>query len=215
MVEHCPWSLDDVVEVEREFHIRDLSALGLYTDANVQISGKIDVVARHTDGSLFPSDYKTRRSIAYADSMKNEASLEVDLQSSLYSLVFPTLYECEPKGFRFQLVKRPEIRQRKRSNENHEDYCRRIVKEYENTKKYYNEAWVRKDDILGYFIDGLDAMIENIERCRRTGIYQKAFTQCANAISMCDYYHMCYRKPGWEDMYEKVGRDHHPELKGV
>jgi len=216
MAKHCPWDFKGVMGVEKEFYVHDLRELDIHLMYPDSVAIKIDQWG-YTEGfGSWISDYKTRSTVSDIDTMRNENRWKMDFQSSFYWFVADRAVLKEMSGFRFLMVSRSGIQQRKKRNpESYEDYLFRLVEEYTNTKKYYAEMWVKKHEMMTDFRKQLEYNLRNLQACREHCNFPMKYTQCSSPRGVCEYLPICTKSDGWEHLYDKFGPDHHPELTNV
>lgn len=207
ILHHLPWNVDSLQGAEIEFkHPVGLVFQNLSHLKDHYFAGKVDGIGLDPNGRQFVVDYKLKGSF---DRMKHEDVLRKNFQASFYYyLNLPSLPDLEYVQFR--MCKRPMIRQTKK--ETFEGYLERLYNDYkERPDFYFYEANTFRDPKDKSFLMNLSLIIVRILASRSSGHWQENSPACAG----CNYLAACVEKMGWEDMYDWVGPDYHPELEKV
>ncbi len=155
-------------------------------------------------------DYKTKGVIPKYDL----DLLKRDVQGQLYFYVARRLGH-KVEGFELIIVKRTALRQGKK--ESRPGYLHRIRQDYSVPKRrvdYYARHAIYYDLDDGPFFANLRLIIDDIKRAMDTDRWVKNEANCKNRWHKhCVYLPICNEELGWEELYDVMGADHHPELK--
>lgn len=201
MVEHYPFPvMADQVEVEFRVPFN-----------NFDLAGKWD--GEHSyDGRKVIFDYKTKKRMP---SHIDDFSLNKrDFQGQFYFYVARKLLKADQfEGFEKIYVKQPELRQNK--NETLDRFCFRMRQDYAKRPDfYYKRVPIFFDPDDGEFMNNLTYLTSEIGARIKHGTYwEMNYTNCKTKYHKhCVYLPICNQEPGWEDLYDFKGPDHHPEL---
>jgi len=154
-------------------------------------------------------DYKTKGRLPKLD----HGLLKRDLQGQLYFHVARQL-GMDVEGFEQILVKRSELRQGKK--ESWPAYLQRIRMDYVDPKRVddnYARHAVLYDPDGEEFWANLRMVTDNVQRCMGTKRWPQHTINCKTRWHKhCVYLPVCNKELGWEELYDVMGPDHHPEL---
>lgn len=188
-----PTSAEMKFEVEFEGHL---------------LGGKVDGI-RTGGGRAMIFDYKTKGSL---DGVDDHALLSRDFQASFYFYGLGLL--CKRfEGVEFIYVRRPSLRQRRK--ERFTTFCERIYKDYldENRRDfYYGRAFTFRDPDDKTWLENLKNVLKNIQIFDNFDIWPMHETAC-RLYRRCQYLPICNNEEGWQEKYDVLGPDAHPELE--
>jgi hypothetical protein len=203
MLSNNPWNIEKMTEAERIFMV-DPKDVDIATPDEWKFAGKRD--GKFQDGrDIIYRDYKTTSKMnAYTD----YDQMKMNFQASFYIYM-----DAEATGMEFCLIRRPQIRQKKKPPEPLWKYLERIHKEFKSRTSYYYCRYTtfrdRKDST---FMVNLQRTVDRIVYCcKHAGQWQQQ-SACADWGSGCKYLPVCTNKVNWQELYNQVGPDCHPEL---
>jgi hypothetical protein len=206
MVMYNPWNIEKMTEAERIFETQPKD-VGIDLPDGWVFAGKRD--GKFPDGrDIIVRDYKTTSKMnAYTD----YDQMKMNFQASFYIFMDP---DPAVKGCEFCLIRRTQIRQKKKPPEPLWKYLKRIDDEYRTrTSYYYCKYTTFRDRREDPFIADLQKTVDRLVYCmENAGNWQKQAPACAGWGSGCEYLPICTGKVNAKEFYDQVGPDCHPEL---
>jgi hypothetical protein len=203
MIDGYPWPVHaDYAEMEFKYPFKGHS-----------LRGKVDGIRTIDGGRRVIFDYKTAGSLYRKD---DAPLLKRDFQASFYFYLLSKIEKTPFEGVEFFFVKRSGLRLRKSKNEQWATYCRRIYNDYVDKKRrgdYYLRTVTFRDPRDETFFSNISWVVSELDRCVETDQWAMHETACGG-YRACPYVPICNDDPEWERLYDNVGPDHHPELKG-
>jgi len=208
MVGNLPWPVEHMDEAEQIFFTKPEDVGIKCVCSDHMFCGKRD--GKYTDGKdKIVRDYKTTSDLKrYSDDFQ----LLMDFQASFY--IYTDLDEAV-NAAEFCVIKRPAIRQRKKQKEPFWKFLERIEQEYRNNRiKYYGRYATYRDRKSRAFLCNLQNIIYRLDECLKHGLpsFIKNYASCRGYGNGCVYLPICTNQSNWQERYEQVGPDCHPEL---
>jgi hypothetical protein len=206
MMIHAPWDLDDIVEIEKSFHV-PLVNMGLKGAYVRGLAGKIDGIVVNKADKAMLIDWKTRS----RDRSLSPEVMERNLQASFYFHVVRRMERYPVAGMQFRYISKPTIRQKK--TESLDEYLHRVDEAYRTRDDYYDEVDTYRDPNDMKWYSNMQHIINFIEQAYVTNSWIENWRACEGFYGEgCRYLPICNNLPGARDKFLKKGPNHHPEL---
>ena len=175
------------------------------TSRKYHLAGKIDGIA-NINGEDWIVEYKTASQIG----SQYISRLAVDGQITLYMYAAKRL-GYNPVGVIYRVIRKPQLR--KKAGESSLNYTQRLVADYKDRPDFYfvEERLYRTERDLFDFETDLWNQVSEYSRQRKYGIHIPHTCNCT-MFGTCEYFPICSKQAGWEELYEH--RQAHEELEG-
>jgi PD-(D/E)XK nuclease superfamily len=195
---------ESIIDIEKEFCIEF---------NGINIRGKIDKIYRSNTNAIWFRDIKTKGQI-------NEQILRLvmanDLQLNLYAWAAKQLYNEPIKGVQYDIIRKPQLRQRKEKNpESREDFIDRVAKDIADRPEFYFvrlEFLFSQKELQNWEKEFTQMIREIVSWNEGLVPHYKRTVNCETRYGSCEFLNYC--ATGNKFGYAK--RDMlFPELKGV
>lgn len=156
------------------------------TSVGTKVIGRLDNLLERK-GNLYIHEIKTASTVTpdYIRNIKNS------FQITLYKAMYNNLYKKKIKGFIFDVIRKPSIRQKQKENKH--EFLERLYQYYLNENDpmlFYMEIMDNSLISQDKAFNVLDNVAKDLKNCKTIDDYYHNYNYCF-VFSRCQYYDMC------------------------